>query len=146
MDEHGYVYGTVPATGEGPVIGLIAHMDTSPDASAADIQARITEPYTGGDILLKLGYIGKYVVVDFLQYVAQRFIRYHQVGLVDMAKAVTLAGNRFPQQPKPAKNPLKPCIHKDPPSFFFQYTRFLRDRKDISQKFYKKQADPKIGL
>ena len=52
MDEHGYVYGTIPATGEGPVIGLIAHMDTSPDASGADIQARITEPYAGGDILL----------------------------------------------------------------------------------------------
>ncbi len=52
MDEHGYVYGTVPATAEGPVIGLIAHMDTSPDASAADIKARITEPYAGGDVLL----------------------------------------------------------------------------------------------
>ena len=52
MDDHGYVYGTVPATGKGPVIGLIAHMDTSPDASAADIKARITEPYTGGDVVL----------------------------------------------------------------------------------------------
>ena len=52
MDEHGYVYGTVPATGSGPVIGLIAHMDTSFDASGADIQARITEPYAGGDVVL----------------------------------------------------------------------------------------------
>ena len=52
MDENGYVYGTVPATGKGPVIGLIAHMDTSPDASGADIQARITEPYAGGDVVL----------------------------------------------------------------------------------------------
>jgi len=52
MDQDGYVYGTVPATAEGPVIGLIAHMDTSPDASGADIQARITEPYEGGDVVL----------------------------------------------------------------------------------------------
>ena len=52
LDEHGYVYGTVPATGKGPVIGLIAHMDTSPDASGADIKARITEPYAGGDVVL----------------------------------------------------------------------------------------------
>ena len=52
MDDHGYVYGTVPATGKGPVIGLIAHMDTSPDASGANIQARVTEPYAGGDVVL----------------------------------------------------------------------------------------------
>ena len=52
MDDNGYVYGTVPATGKGPVIGLIAHMDTSPDASGANIKARITEPYQGGDVLL----------------------------------------------------------------------------------------------
>jgi len=52
VDDHGYVYGTIPATAEGPVIGLIAHMDTSPDASAAHIQARITEPYPGGDVVL----------------------------------------------------------------------------------------------
>ena len=52
MDDHGYVYGTIPATGKGPVIGLIAHMDTSFDASGANIKARITEPYEGGDVLL----------------------------------------------------------------------------------------------
>ena len=52
MDDHGYVYGTIPATGNGPVIGLIAHMDTSPDASGANIKARITEPYTGVDVIL----------------------------------------------------------------------------------------------
>ena len=51
MDEHGYVYGSVPGTAEGPVIGLIAHMDTSPDCSGADIQARIVE-YRGGDLVL----------------------------------------------------------------------------------------------
>ena len=51
MDEDGYVYGTVPGDPELPTIGLIAHMDTSPDASGADIRARIVE-YTGGDICL----------------------------------------------------------------------------------------------
>lgn len=51
MDEHGYVYGTVPGDPALPTIGLIAHMDTSPDASGADIKARIVE-YCGGDICL----------------------------------------------------------------------------------------------
>ncbi|MGN0978218.1 MAG: peptidase T [Faecousia sp.] len=51
MDENGYVYGTVPGDPDLPTIGLIAHMDTSPDASGADIKARIVE-YNGGDVCL----------------------------------------------------------------------------------------------
>jgi tripeptide aminopeptidase len=51
MDEHGYVYGTVPGDPKLPTIGLVAHMDTSPDASGADIQAKVI-PYNGGDVLL----------------------------------------------------------------------------------------------
>lgn len=51
MDENGYVYGTVPGDPSLPTIGLIAHMDTSPDASGADIKTKIVE-YKGGDILL----------------------------------------------------------------------------------------------
>ena len=51
MDEFGYVYGTVPGDPRLPTIGLIAHMDTSPDASGADIKAKIVE-YTGGDVCL----------------------------------------------------------------------------------------------
>ena len=51
MDENGYVYGTVPGDPGLPVIGLIAHMDTSPDASGANIRAKTVE-YTGGDICL----------------------------------------------------------------------------------------------
>ena len=51
MDEFGYVYGTVPGDPSLPTIGLIAHMDTSPDASGADIQAKIVE-YTGEDVCL----------------------------------------------------------------------------------------------
>ena len=54
MDAFGYVYGTIPANCEKnlPVYGLIAHMDTSPDAPGGPIHARITEVYEGGDIIL----------------------------------------------------------------------------------------------
>ena len=51
IDEDGYVYGTIPGDPEKPVIGLIAHMDTAPDASGANIKARIVA-YAGGDICL----------------------------------------------------------------------------------------------
>ena len=51
MDEHGYVYGTVPGDPNLPTIGLIAHMDTAPGCSGADIKAKIVE-YNGGDICL----------------------------------------------------------------------------------------------
>lgn len=51
MDADGYVYGTVPGTPDWPTIGLIAHMDTSPDASGANIRPRIVA-YEGGDIVL----------------------------------------------------------------------------------------------
>lgn len=51
MDENGYVFGTVPGDLNLPIIGLIAHMDTSPDASGNHIRPRIVE-YQGGDICL----------------------------------------------------------------------------------------------
>lgn len=51
MDENGYVYGTVPGNSEKPVIGLIAHMDTAPDYSGANVKPTIVE-YNGGDIVL----------------------------------------------------------------------------------------------
>ena len=51
MDENGYVYGTVAGDPNLPTIGLIAHMDTSPDASGADIKAKIVA-YDGGDVCL----------------------------------------------------------------------------------------------
>ena len=51
MDDFGYVYGTVPGDPSLPTIGLIAHMDTSPDAPGNDIKARIVE-YSGEDICL----------------------------------------------------------------------------------------------
>ncbi len=51
MDANGYVYGTVPGDPALPTVGLIAHMDTAPDCSGADIKAKIV-PYTGGDVCL----------------------------------------------------------------------------------------------
>ena len=51
VDADGYVYGSVPGTPGAPAIGLIAHMDTSPDCSGKGIKPRIVE-YTGGDIAL----------------------------------------------------------------------------------------------
>ena len=51
MDTDGYVYGTVAGSPGAPVIGLIAHMDTSPDCSGRGIKPRIVE-YTGEDIVL----------------------------------------------------------------------------------------------
>ena len=51
MDENGYVYGTVPGDPTLPTIGLIAHMDTSPDASGANVKPQVVE-YDGSDILL----------------------------------------------------------------------------------------------
>lgn len=53
--EHCYVYATVPASRgceEKPVLGFIAHMDTSPAVSGRDVKPRIVENYDGGDIVL----------------------------------------------------------------------------------------------
>ena len=55
LDEYGYVMGTVPAS-EGvtaPKLGFIAHVDTAPDASGADVKPQIIPDYDGGDIALK---------------------------------------------------------------------------------------------
>lgn len=54
-DENGYVFGTLPATITdyyGPVLGFIAHMDTAPASSGANIRPRTIENYDGKDILL----------------------------------------------------------------------------------------------
>ena len=56
LDEYGYVMGKIPSNcpeKEIPAIGFIAHVDTSPDASGADIKPQIIENYEGGDIALK---------------------------------------------------------------------------------------------
>ncbi|MDD3255584.1 MAG: peptidase T [Parabacteroides sp.] len=54
IDEHSYVMATLPSntdSEETPVIGFIAHLDTSPDMSGKDVNPRIVS-YQGGDIIL----------------------------------------------------------------------------------------------
>lgn len=59
MDDKGYVYATLPSNikHEAPVIGFIAHYDTSPDCSGANVNARIVENYDGKDIVLSEGIV-----------------------------------------------------------------------------------------
>lgn len=54
MDEYGYVYATIPATSDRkvPVLGFLAHMDTSPAMSGKDVKPRIVKNYDGGKIVL----------------------------------------------------------------------------------------------
>ena len=54
VSEKGYVYGRIPATAKTdvPAIGFIAHLDTSPDCSGAEIHPQIIPDYDGGDLLL----------------------------------------------------------------------------------------------
>ena len=54
LDEHGYLFATLPANIDKPVptIGFIAHMDPSPDMSGKDVSPRIVQNYDGSDIVL----------------------------------------------------------------------------------------------
>ena len=56
--EHCYVYASIPASvgqEDAPVMGFIAHMDTSPAVSGAGVKPRLIEDYDGGDIVLNEG-------------------------------------------------------------------------------------------
>lgn len=57
MDEHGYIMATLPPNTDKkvPVIGFIAHMDTSPDMSGENVAPRIVRNYDGDDIVLDKG-------------------------------------------------------------------------------------------
>ena len=56
QDAQGYVYATLPATVEGaPVIGLLAHLDTSPDETGSGVEPLVHRDYDGGDIALPRG-------------------------------------------------------------------------------------------
>ena len=80
MDEYGYVFATIPATTEEklPVLGFVAHMDTAPALTGANVNPRIVENYDGKDVVLNkeldiilspkkypemLKYIGKDLIV-----------------------------------------------------------------------------------
>ena len=54
MDEHGYVMATIPATSAKrvPVIGLIAHVDTSPEMAGQDVRPIVHRNYDGADLVL----------------------------------------------------------------------------------------------
>ena len=54
LDDHGYLMATLPANGGGqaPVVGFIAHLDTSPDAAGGPVRPRVVTAYDGGDIVL----------------------------------------------------------------------------------------------
>jgi tripeptide aminopeptidase len=54
LDEHGYVYATVPANTDKPVpvICWCSHMDTAPDFSGAGVKPQVWRDYRGGDITL----------------------------------------------------------------------------------------------
>jgi tripeptide aminopeptidase len=54
LDDHGYVYATVPANTDKqvPVICFCSHMDTSPDCSGTHVRPQIVRNYQGGDIVL----------------------------------------------------------------------------------------------
>ena len=78
MDEYGYVYAVLPATAgceHLPTLGLIAHMDTSPDASGENVKPQIVS-YAGGDI--PLGESGEVISAEVFptlaRYVGQELI------------------------------------------------------------------------
>ena len=58
LDEHGYVYGSIPANADAlPAIGLIAHMDVVNCVPSAPMNASIVENYDGGPLTLKNGLV-----------------------------------------------------------------------------------------
>ena len=80
LDEYGYVMASIPSNcdkADVPAIGFIAHADTAPDASGANIKPQIVENYDGGEISLK-GVPGLSLkpseFPEMLQYVGQTLI------------------------------------------------------------------------
>ena len=79
VDENGYVMATLPSNinYKCPVIGFIAHMDTSPDMSGRNVQPRIIRNYDGNDVILNKEENIILKTVDFpeiLDYVGQDII------------------------------------------------------------------------
>jgi tripeptide aminopeptidase len=54
LDEHGYVYATIPANSDKqvPVICFCSHMDTSPDCTGTNVKPQLVRNYRGGDTVL----------------------------------------------------------------------------------------------
>ena len=69
LDEFGYLYARLPASRgleNVPTLGWIAHMDTSPAVSGADVKPQIVK-YEGGDIVLKNGAVTERALFPFLE-------------------------------------------------------------------------------
>ncbi len=70
VDENGYVYGSIPATPgyeAKPALGLIAHMDTAPDACGENVKPMIHANYDGKDLTLPGGVVLSAEKFPFLQ-------------------------------------------------------------------------------
>lgn len=79
VDGYGYVMATLPSNIDGhvPVVGFIAHMDTSPDMSGRGVTPRIVEKYDGKDIVLNEIYEIKLLTAEFpelTQYIGQDLV------------------------------------------------------------------------
>lgn len=77
MDKYSYVTATIPANGieNAPVIGFVAHVDTSPDFSGENVQPQIIEKYDGTSIILKNGVtINPKDFPEILNYIGQSII------------------------------------------------------------------------
>ena len=77
LTEHGYVLATLPANRSEalPVVGLIAHMDTSSEASGANVQVQLHQGYDGKDLLLSQGNVlSPKEFPELLNYVGQDII------------------------------------------------------------------------
>jgi tripeptide aminopeptidase len=77
MDDFGYVTATIPANGVegGDVVGLIAHVDTSPDFSGENVNPQIIENYNGEAVKLKNGVtIDPKEFPEILNYTGQQII------------------------------------------------------------------------
>lgn len=66
MDDHGYVYATLPSntTKKVPVICFCSHMDTSPDCSGKDVKPIVHRNYNGKNIVLPASTDGQKVVLS----------------------------------------------------------------------------------
>ena len=109
VDEHCYVYGSIPATKgceKKPALGLIAHMDTAPDASGENVKPILHENYDGGDVTLPgTGMVMKTSTFPFLKelkgetYIVLLLCRivfycynYALIGPLGWQEVLTLAG------------------------------------------------------
>ena len=77
LDKFGYVMATIPANGieNAPVIGFVAHVDTSPDFSGENVHPQIIEKFDGNTVQLKNGVsIDPKEFPEILQYIGQSII------------------------------------------------------------------------